>query len=127
MKDNQTIVNLTYEDFQALSLQKVREDNHLKLVETWEENVLSTEYYINKEKDYYSATIYFLEESYTTGYYIKRYSFTHLVRCSTFFNNGFVEIESDVISKISKLEELLAKSKDRHLYSVLKDLKVELS
>lgn len=125
MTKQTNILNLSYKDFQNLALQTTREDNHLDLVESWQENILNSEFSISEKKDYYAATIYFIVESYQNGYFLKRYSYSYLANHSIFFKDDYSIIDQIALKKIAKLESLVEKSEDKDMWRILKSYKSE--
>lgn len=113
-------INLNFEDFKKLSLDKVRKDNCLDLVESWEENLLHKDFHQSPDASYYSAKIYFIEEYRGKNHDIKVYSFSYLANHEIFFNNDYFTIDRLVLNKIALLENLMSSNKEEYLYETLK-------
>lgn len=123
MTDKVIISKLTFSDFKNLCLQKVRSDNCLDLVDSWQDNILHLDFTKSKNGDYYSSTIYFIEECSKDRYFIKVYRYSYLVKYETFFINDYQLIAREVLQKIAKFENLVSVNKDKLIYNLLKELK----
>lgn len=120
MTTQEIISNLTFADFKNLTLEKVRKDNGLTLIEDWKENILFSDFSENDNKEFYSADIYIIEE-FQNDYALKKYHYSYLVQLQTFFTEDYQFIDREVIQKIATFENIFVKNQDKYLSYSLKE------
>lgn len=123
MDRKQRDITLTYEEFVAKAMDEVRKDNCMVLVESWEDNIIYKDFGTNQGNTYWDAKIYYVAETSIDKYCVKFYQFDYLVDHKVYFAEGVIRINRDVIQVLTKFENLVARSKDRFLYSILDKFK----